>query len=89
MGLFVPSITALPEIRELLAGTGLPFNVMALEGLPEPVQRHAAGARWLSAGAAISARVWDRAHDLARGFLEDGRLEGSAMPFPDLQKLFA
>lgn len=88
-GLFVPAITALPEMRRVADATPLPLNVMAWEGLAPPEQLAAAGVRRLSAGAGISARVWSEAREQSRRFLADGRLGGSAMPFPELQKLFA
>jgi 2-methylisocitrate lyase-like PEP mutase family enzyme len=87
-GLFVPLITALPEIRQVAQGTRLPLNVMAWQGLASPDELHEAGARRLSAGAGISARVWAQAEALARHFLETGELSGAATPFAQLQLLF-
>jgi 2-methylisocitrate lyase-like PEP mutase family enzyme len=87
-GLFVPAITALPEIADIAGRTKLPLNVLAWEGLPAPDQLEAAGVRRLSAGSGISSRVWAQAAVKNRRFLETGELVGDAMSYADLQSLF-
>ncbi|NPC59161.1 isocitrate lyase/PEP mutase family protein [Caenimonas soli] len=88
-GLFVPGLTALPEMREISGATKLPLNVMAWGGLPAPDRLSDAGVRRLSAGAAISGRVWAHAQALTKQFLEDGKLGRSEVPSPDMQGLFS
>lgn len=87
-GLFVPAVAALPEIAAIAGGTGLPLNVLAWEGLPEPDKLDASGVRRLSAGSGVAARVWAQAELKARQFLESGTLAGDATPYGDLQGLF-
>jgi 2-methylisocitrate lyase-like PEP mutase family enzyme len=87
-GLFVPAITALPEIGDIAGRTKLPLNVLAWEGLPAPDQLEAAGVRRPSAGSGISSRVWAQAAMKIRRFLEGGELVGDATSYADLQRLF-
>lgn len=87
-GLFVPAITALPEIGDIAGRAKLPLNVLAWEGLPEPDRLEAAGVRRLSAGSGISARVWAQAALKTRHFLDSGELVGDATAYFDLQSLF-
>lgn len=87
-GLFVPGISALADMQTVAGDTRLPLNVMSWDGLPSPEQLLGAGVRRLSAGGGISARVWAQAAALSRQFLQEGRLDGEAMPYPDLQRLF-
>jgi 2-methylisocitrate lyase-like PEP mutase family enzyme len=87
-GLFVPGVTALVEIRKISEGTTLPLNVMAWDGLPSPDRLQGAGVRRLSAGSAISQRMWAQTKSLARQFLSDGKLARKALPYEDLQNLF-
>jgi 2-methylisocitrate lyase-like PEP mutase family enzyme len=88
-GLFVPGITALPEMREISGNTKPPLNVMAWGGLPAPDKLAGAGVRRLSAGAAISGRIWAHTQALTQQFLEEGKLGRSELPSPNLQSLFA
>lgn len=87
-GLFVPAVTALPEITDIAAGTPLPLNVLAWAGLPAPDRLEASGVRRLSAGSGISAGVWAHAALKTRQFLDSGQLVGDATPYADLQRLF-
>ena len=87
-GLFVPGVTSLVEIRKISEGTTLPLNVMAWDGLPSPDRLQGAGVRRLSAGSAISQRIWAQTKSLARQFLSDGKLAPKALPYEDLQNLF-
>ncbi|NEX93684.1 isocitrate lyase/phosphoenolpyruvate mutase family protein [Caulobacter sp. 17J65-9] len=74
-GLFVLGITAADEIRAVVAGAGLPINVLARAGLPPTAELAALGVRRLSAGSAVPEAVWERARTLAADFLRDGRSE--------------
>jgi 2-methylisocitrate lyase-like PEP mutase family enzyme len=87
-GLFVPALTSLAEIRQISEGTTLPLNVMAWDGLPAPDRLQAAGVRRLSAGSAISQRIWAQTEALAQRFLAEGKLPQRALPFDQLQNLF-
>jgi 2-methylisocitrate lyase-like PEP mutase family enzyme len=87
-GLFVPGLTSLREIRQISEGTELPLNVMAWDGLPAPNRLQAAGVRRLSAGSAISQRIWAQTKTLAHQFLSEGKLSQKPMSFAHLQDLF-
>ncbi|MBV6322177.1 isocitrate lyase/PEP mutase family protein [Duganella violaceipulchra] len=90
-GLFVPGICKVDEIKAVVAGTGLPVNVMDWPGVPSADALHQLGVRRLSAGSGISQALWAVAADMARDFLATGSagpLVEKAMPYGDLQKLF-
>lgn len=89
--LFVPGICKVDEIKAVVAGAGLPVNVMDWPGVPSADQLHQLGVRRLSAGSGIPQALWAVAADMARDFLATGSagpLVEKAMPYGDLQKLF-
>lgn len=71
-GIFVPGILRNEEIRAVAAGTDLPLNVLAWEGLAPAAELQKLGVRRLSAGSGIAEAVWGRAAALAEAFLKDG-----------------
>lgn len=90
-GLFVPGICKVDEIKAVVAGAGLPVNVMDWPGRPSADELHKLGVRRLSAGSGISQALWAVAADMGRGFLATGSagpLIEKAMPYGELQKLF-
>jgi len=90
-GLFVPGICKVDEISAVVAGAGLPVNVMDWPGLPSAEQLHALGVARLSAGSGIPQALWAVAAGMARDFLATGNagpLIAQAMPYGDLQALF-
>jgi 2-methylisocitrate lyase-like PEP mutase family enzyme len=90
-GLFVPGICKVEEIREVVAGAGLPVNVMDWPGLPSADVLHQLGVARLSAGSGIPQALWSVAAGMAHGFLDTGNagpLIAKAMPYGDLQALF-
>lgn len=72
-GLFVPGLCDVGQIREVVAGAGLPLNVMAVAALPAASELEALGVRRLSAGAAIAISVLGQVARLAEDFLLDAR----------------
>lgn len=90
-GLFVPGICKVEEISQVVAGAGLPVNVMDWPGLPSAQELHALGVARLSAGSGIPQALWSVAAGMAQGFLDTGNagpLIAKAMPYGDLQALF-
>jgi 2-methylisocitrate lyase-like PEP mutase family enzyme len=91
-GLFVPGLRDASEIIAVVSGAGLPVNLMAWPGLASAEELGKLGVRRLSAGSGISQMLWGQAQRLARDFLDSGRSESiaeGAMPYPQLQALFA
>lgn len=89
--LFVPGIYKVDEIKAVVAGAGLPVNVMDWPGLPSADELHQLGVVRLSAGSGIPQALWAVAADMAKGFLATGNagpLIAQAMPYGDLQALF-
>lgn len=91
-GLFVPGLHDPMEIQAIVAGAGLPLNVMAWPGLMSVHELGQLGVRRFSAGSGISQMLWGQAETLARDFLDNGRSESlanGAMPYGRIQALFA
>nr|WP_315248403.1 isocitrate lyase/phosphoenolpyruvate mutase family protein [uncultured Duganella sp.] len=90
-GLFVPGICKVEEIKQVVAGAGLPVNVMDWPDLPPAKELHQLGVARLSAGSGIPQALWSVAAGMAKGFLDTGSagpLIAKAMPYGDLQALF-
>ena len=91
-GLFVPGLHEPAEIQVIVAGVGLPLNVMAWPALMPVDELGQLGVRRFSAGSGISQMLWGQAETLARDFLDNGRSESlakGAMPYARIQALFA
>lgn len=91
-GLFVPGLAERSEIALVASGTRLPLNVLARAGLPVASELQALGVRRLSAGSDIAESAYCRIATLATAFLRDGLSEpliAEAMPYPDINALFA
>ena len=89
--LFVPGLCKVDEIEAVVAGAGLPVNVMDWPGLPSAGDLHRLGVARLSAGSGIPQALWAVAADMAKGFLATGSagpLVAKAMAYGDLQALF-
>lgn len=71
-GLFMPGVTD-PETIRILAGWGLPLNLLARRGLAPARELEALGVRRLSAGSGLAEAAWQVTDRLTRGFLADGR----------------
>ncbi len=91
-GIFVPAVVTAADVRALAdAVDPLPLNVMAMPGLPTPVELRALGARRLSAGAALASRALGLTRRLATEFLSGGAAEGffaDATPYGATNALF-
>jgi len=91
-GLFAPGVVDAADIAALVAGAGMPLNVMAWTGLPQLAQLRALGVRRLSAGSAIAEALHGLTLVLMRDFLATGRVEPRAAPaasYRELQALMA
>lgn len=89
--LFVPGMCKVEEIKAVVAGAGLPVNLMDWPGLPAAAELHALGVARLSAGSGIPQALWAVAAGMAQDFLATGNagpLIAKAMPYGDLQALF-
>jgi len=91
-GLFVPGLIAKEGIEPVVAGAGLPVNLLAWPGLADAAELGALGVKRVSAGSGIAQRVWAEAERLARDFLRDGKsapLSEGALDYGRLQQLFS
>jgi len=91
-GLFVPGLTDTTEIVKITQGTGLPVNLMASPDLPKADALARLNVRRLSAGTGLSKIVFHEIARLAANFLQEGNcgiFAENAMPFAEIQKLFA
>jgi 2-methylisocitrate lyase-like PEP mutase family enzyme len=90
-GLFVAALVDIEQIKTVVAGVGLPINLLARQGLPDADALARLGVRRLSAGSSIAQTLWGQAEQLARGFLQDGRSEAvteTSLAYPQIQALF-
>ncbi len=91
-GLFVPGVSDPDVIRELVAGTELPLNVMLVPKLPSLRELAKHGVRRVSAGAAIAQAVHGLTRKLAQQLIADdgyaALFEGAAA-YGELNALFA
>jgi 2-methylisocitrate lyase-like PEP mutase family enzyme len=74
-GLFVPGITDAGEIAAVVAGAGLPLNVLARPGMMPIAQLRELGVRRYSAGSLIAGAAHALVASLMRGFVDEGRLD--------------
>ncbi|MGY0556624.1 MULTISPECIES: isocitrate lyase/PEP mutase family protein [unclassified Lysobacter] len=77
-GLFVPGLVAVDQIGEVVAGAGLPLNLMVVPGLPTAGELQVLGVRRLSAGASISISALSHTARLATDFLHRTPDSGNA-----------
>ncbi len=91
-GLFVPGVSDPDVIRELVAGTELPLNVMLVPKLPSLRELAKHGVRRVSAGAAVAQAVHGLTRKLAQQLIADdgyaALFEGAAA-YGELNALFA
>jgi len=91
-GLFAPGVTDPGEIAALVAGTGMPVNVLAWTGLPDAASLRSLGVRRLSAGSAISEAMHAHVLGMMREFVATGRVDtGGVAPasYGEIQALMA
>jgi len=85
-GMFVPGVSAVDEIRRLAGAIApVPLNVMLVPGLPSREELHAAGARRLSAGIALSLEAYAATARAAAEFM--GKQAPDAVSYPTLNAL--
>jgi 2-methylisocitrate lyase-like PEP mutase family enzyme len=91
-GLFVPGLVDPDEIRRVVAGAGLPVNLLAWPGLAPAAALEKLGVRRLSAGSGVTQAIWGTAAAKASAFLRDGEsepLRNGAMTYGDINALIA
>jgi 2-methylisocitrate lyase-like PEP mutase family enzyme len=90
-GIFVPAASEPAVIRALVAGTGLPVNVMVLPTLPSVAELAALGVRRVSAGAAIAQATHALTRRCAQQILSEGgyaAMFAATVPYGELNGLF-
>jgi len=90
-GLFVPALTELAGIREVVRAVDLPFNSLIQKALPPIAELKAAGVRRVSAGAGISRAAYGAAMRATKMLLEEGKYDAifaSSGDCPEFNKLF-
>lgn len=90
-GLFVPYLAEPRAIGAVVEATTLPLNVMAVPGLPPPVELARLGVRRLSSGAALAESMLGRLDADAGAFFADGSLPSGehALGYTAINRLFA
>jgi len=73
--IFVPALVDGDAIGRMVPLVGLPFNALALAGLPDAARLRSLGVRRLSAGGGLARAALDRTYLLARAFLSEGKVE--------------
>ncbi|MDI6099421.1 isocitrate lyase/phosphoenolpyruvate mutase family protein [Actinoplanes sp. NEAU-A12] len=89
--LFVPGLTDLGALRELVAGSPLPVNAMTGPGGPSVADLAAVGVRRVSVGTSIAQAAYGLVERAARELLESGAGDvlDPALGYGDLNALFA
>lgn len=91
-GIFVPGASQPPIIRELVAGTDLPVNIMALPMLPPVAELKALGVRRFSAGSGIAQATHGLTRKAATQMMQDGihaAMFEAPVPYAELNALFS
>jgi 2-methylisocitrate lyase-like PEP mutase family enzyme len=71
-GIFVPGLTAVDDIRSVVASVGLPLNVLATPGLPPLPVLETCGVRRLSAGSSVALAALGQIATWVAAFVQDG-----------------
>ena len=79
-GLFPAGIVAADDIAAVVAGAGLPVNVLDRPDLPDGAALERLGVRRHSAGSALAQQLYGVLDAQTRGFLADGRLPAVGVP---------
>jgi 2-methylisocitrate lyase-like PEP mutase family enzyme len=90
-GLFVPSLTDLAGIGEIVHAVHLPLNCLIQKALPDIAALKEAGVRRVSAGAGISRAAYGAASRATKMLLNDGKYDAifaSSGDCPEFNKLF-
>ncbi|WP_431855213.1 isocitrate lyase/PEP mutase family protein [Azospirillum sp.] len=91
-GLFVPGRMDLPTIRALAAATDLPFNILGGAGMPSIPELASAGVARVTVGSGPMRAAMGVVRAIAKELAGPGtyeRILGVAIPYPDLNALFA
>lgn len=91
-GLFVPGRMDLPTIRALAAATDLPLNVLGGAGMPSIPELASAGVARVTVGSGPMRAAMGVVRAIAEELAGPGtyeRILGGAIPYPDLNALFA
>lgn len=88
--LYAPALSTLDEVRTVCSSVGRPVNILAVAGF-SVASLAEAGARRVSLGSKLATAAFGAVGTATDEMLRDGTFDFSrqAMPFADLQKLFA
>lgn len=90
-GVFAAFMTDTAQIREVVAATDLPVNILATKGAPDVASLKAAGVRRLSIGALTGRAAYGQAARAVKMLLDDGKYDAifaTAGDCPDFNKAF-
>jgi 2-methylisocitrate lyase-like PEP mutase family enzyme len=74
-GLFMPGMSDLAQIREVVNAIHLPVNILIMRAVPPVAELRAAGVRRVSAGALIGRAAYGQAHAATKMLLDEGRYD--------------
>jgi 2-methylisocitrate lyase-like PEP mutase family enzyme len=74
-GLFMPGMSDLSQIREVVNAIDLPLNILIMKAVPPVAELKAAGVRRVSAGALIGRAAYGAAHGAIKVLLDEGRYD--------------
>ena len=74
-GLFMPGMSDVAQIRDVVNAIALPVNILIMRAVPPIAELKAAGVRRVSAGALIGRAAYGQAHAAIKTLLDEGRYE--------------
>ena len=90
-GLFMPGMSDLLQIREVVNAIALPVNVLIMRAVPPIAELKAAGVRHVGAGALAGRAAYGAAHNAIKMLLSDGRYDAifaTSADCPDFNSYF-
>lgn len=90
-GLFMPGMSDLSQIRDVVKAIDLPVNILIMRNVPPIAELKAAGVRRVSAGALTGRAAYGAAHNAIKMLLLDGRygaIFATSGDCPDFNGLF-
>jgi 2-methylisocitrate lyase-like PEP mutase family enzyme len=90
-GIFAAFMTDTAQIRDVVAATDLPVNILATNGVPDVASLKDVGVRRLSIGALTARSAYGHAARAVKMLLDDGKYDAifsTAGDCPDFNKAF-
>jgi 2-methylisocitrate lyase-like PEP mutase family enzyme len=90
-GLFMPGMSDVRQIREVVNAIDLPLNILIMKNVPPIAGLKAAGVRRVSAGALIGRAAYGAAHTVVKQLLSDGKYDSifaTSADCPNFNALF-